>query len=288
MGRRGRRATRSATRVDVSRPPAHRRSKLAVPAVVVALAVAAPFPLQALDTAEREPRDLETRGGEVFQANCAACHGTRGEGGAGDGVLAGPPIQGLDIAYVDLTVRTGRMPIALPAVGVHADQLDDEDREALLAYVRARFEVHGELPTVGLGDASRGQELYVRNCAACHGAAAGGGISGASVHVPQLVGVDGVAIHEATRVGPFEMPAFDEAVLSDDDIADIVGYLELVRSTPRSAIGLREVDRAMGGVLAAVLGLSAGAVLLVVARARRWYRFEPDGYHEDPPFEPRR
>ena len=64
--------------------------------------------------------NLLQRGSEVYQANCAACHGTRGEGGPGPGELLGPPLDMVDIRFIDQTVRTGRMPIAEPSVGVFA------------------------------------------------------------------------------------------------------------------------------------------------------------------------
>lgn len=238
-------------------------------------------------TAQDPDLDLVTRGGEVFQATCAACHGTRGEGGPGPGIADGPPVRGIELAYLDMTVRTGRMPIADRDVGVYADRLSEQDRLALVAYAEEQLEVTGEIPTVEPGHAARGQELYVRNCAACHGAAADGGISGASVFVPPLVGLDGVAIAEATAVGPFEMPAFDPAVLDSEDINDIVAYLEAVDASPRTAVGLREVDQAVAGLLALGLALAASVVLFIVARARRWYPHEPGAYRDAPPFEPR-
>lgn len=239
-------------------------------------------PVAAQDTAAAEATYV--RGGEVYQANCAACHGTRGQGGLGPGVLDGPPLLGLELAYVDLTVRTGRMPIAEPSVGVHTEQLDEADRQAMVVYAAERFELTGDIPTVTPGDAARGQATYVRNCAACHGAAGGGGISGANVQVPPLIALDGVAIAEATRVGPFEMPAFDAAVLDDQDIDDMVGYLELAAGTPRTPVGVREVDQLTGGLFALGLGLAAALVTMVVARARRWSSQDPEGFHAAPAF----
>lgn len=237
--------------------------------------------------AQELDQDLYVRGGEVFQANCAACHGTQGEGGLGEGVLGGPPIVGLELSYVDMTVRTGRMPIPAPSVGIRTDQLGEDDREALAVYAAERFELTGEIPTVEPGDASRGQELFVRNCAACHGAAGDGGVSGGATRVPPVVGLDGIAIAQATRVGPFEMPAFEPAVLDDGDIDDLVSYMELVADTPRTAVGVREVDQIGAAMFAVGLALGAGVVMLIVARARRWYLRDPEGIHAAPPFEPR-
>lgn len=254
---------------------------------IVVIAVGAVSVARA-QTAEPAIQDaLVTRGAAVFQSNCAACHGTRGQGGSGTGDAAGPPVRELALAYFDLTVRTGRMPIADRSLGVYSEMLSEADREAVVAYAAQELDNIGVVPTVEPGNPARGQELYVRNCAACHGAAADGGISGAEVFVPGLVGLDGVAIAAAIRVGPFEMPGFDPAVLSDDDIDDIVGYLEAVDASDRTLIGLREVDQAVAGLLAAGLAIVAGIVLFVVSRARRWSPHEPGGYHSEPPFEPR-
>ncbi|MCC5949234.1 MAG: c-type cytochrome [Nitriliruptoraceae bacterium] len=266
------------------RPRAAWRSALAT-AIAVAGLVVLSAPTAADD---QDERDLFVRGGEVYQANCAACHGTQAEGGPGPGRLAGPAIDDTDVNFVDQTLRTGRMPYAEPSVGIRTEQIGDADREALVHYMVEQWDLPGQLLTVGDGDASRGQELYVRNCAACHGAAGDGGISGARVTVPPLVGLDGIAIAQATRVGPFEMPAFDEAVISVDALDDIVAYLDLAAATPRTAAGVREVDQVSASFFAVGLGLLAGVVVLVVARVRRWHPGEPDGLASAPPFEPKR
>ena len=276
-----RHAARRGRRARLRRRPLV-RTPLVLVAAALGVAVAGPAA-----TDDDGDRALYDRGAEVFQATCAACHGTRGEGGPGPGVLAGPPIVDVDVSYVDLTVRTGRMPIAEPRVGVYTDRLDDVDREALVHYTRERFELPGEIPTLGEGDPARGQELFVRNCAACHGAAGDGGISGGAVRVPALAGLDGVAVAQATRVGPFEMPAFASGVLSDEDIDHLVGYLEVVEATPRTVAGVRKVDQVGAALFAVGLGIAALVVLLVVAHARRWHHRDPEGAGSRPPFEPR-
>jgi ubiquinol-cytochrome c reductase cytochrome c subunit len=227
------------------------------------------------------------RGGEIFQAACAACHGTRLEGGPGPGVLEGPAMTDTDIAYVDLTMRTGRMPIVAREVGIYVDELDDEQREAVNAYLLAEFDLPGQIPTVGEGDAGRGQELYIRNCAACHGAAGDGGIAGAGNIAWPLTGLDAVAIASATRVGPFTMPAFDVAVLDDQQLADIVAYLELAAEVERTFVGVAEIDQVGEALFAIGLALLAALAVWVVARARRWSPAEPDSFARTEPFEPR-
>lgn len=210
------------------------------------------------------------QGAAVFQATCAACHGTDGSGRDGTGVDAGPPLVGLPVAYVDLVVRTGRMPIARPELGVRVDRLAADDRTSLLAWMRPALDLTGTIPRPGPGEASRGLEPFVRHCAACHGAGGTGGVAGGGTFVPAIAGADAVTVVEALRVGPFEMPAFSEAVLDDEAAADIAAYLGAAEASPRTLLGLGALDPVGAAVAAVVLLAAALALLLVVAR-------RPDG-----------
>jgi ubiquinol-cytochrome c reductase cytochrome c subunit len=212
-----------------------------------------------------DPWEDETalRGGGVYQANCAACHGTAALGGVGHGDERGPPLDDVPLPYIDQTLRTGSMPIVNKRLGVFTDRLSDEDREALLVYMRVEFGLEGEIPTVGEGSAARGQELYVRNCAACHGAHATGGIVGGGTEATPLEVRDPIAVAEAIRVGPFEMPAFEEEVLDQQQVDDVIAYLALVDDAPRTLLGLREVNDVTAAL--AAVGLT-GAVLVMVWR----------------------
>ena len=224
----------------------------------------------ATSSAQEADDDIVQLGGELFQANCAACHGTRGEGGPGmDELTAGPRLDDVDIAYSDMTMRTGRMPIESQAAGVYLDEVDEEQREAIVAWMLERLGVPGEIPEVGEGDPARGQELYTRNCAACHGAGGVGGISGAGVTVPDIAGLDPVATFEGTRVGPFEMPGFSEQVLDDSQVEDIAAYLEMADDYPATLLGIHEVDEVTGALFAGGLVLLVVVALLVTDRARR-------------------
>lgn len=79
-----------------SRAPARRFAAGA--AVTVVLAVGAIWSWSSADDARGEPlTDVEARGRQLYQANCAACHGTKGEGQANwksaraDGTRPAPP-----------------------------------------------------------------------------------------------------------------------------------------------------------------------------------------------------
>jgi hypothetical protein len=76
-------------------------------------------------------------------------------------------------------------------------------------------------------------------------------------------------------------------VLSDQQLDDIVAYLALAEATPRSAVGVRELDQVGEALFALGLAAMAGVVVWVVARARRWSPAEPESFARTDPFEPR-
>ncbi len=73
------------------------------------------------------------------------------------------------------------------------------------------------------GDTAKGAEVYVGHCASCHGVDGSGG-SG-----PSLTGEaeDPTEIAAVVVNGDGEMPGFAGA-LSDQDMADVVAYVEIV------------------------------------------------------------
>ncbi|WP_298803889.1 cytochrome c [uncultured Pseudokineococcus sp.] len=83
-------------------------------------------------------------------------------------------------------------------------------------------------PTVegATGDVDRGQELFLANCATCHGLQAQGGTAG-----PSLIGVGAAAVDFQVATG--RMPLAQQApqapqkprVFSDQDVADLAAYV---------------------------------------------------------------
>jgi ubiquinol-cytochrome c reductase cytochrome c subunit len=214
--------------------------------------------------AAAQPDDLEAveRGGGLYQRWCATCHATDGSG-----TVHGPPLDDVSLPYLDLVMRTGRMPLDDPRRGVRARLFDDEERELVLAYLTTLLEPPGDIPDPPPGDPRPGQELYTVHCAACHGSTGAGGIAGAGAWVPPVRNRDPVVVAEAVRVGPFDMPAFGEDTLSDEDLGDLVEYVRVLPLQPATPLGMTELHRVTAAAFAALL---VGLVLAACGMLARW------------------
>ena len=93
---------------------------------------------------------------------------------------------------------------------------------ALLALTACGASDHANTIAGMSGDATSGQTLYSANCASCHGATGGGG-SGPNL-VKAFNDDEKAELIDVILDGDGDMPAFSS--LSDQEIADIVSYLE--------------------------------------------------------------
>jgi cytochrome c oxidase subunit 2 len=80
--------------------------------------------------------ELYTRGEDVYQSRCAACHGTQGEGGVGPAIggsayATGPVAEHLDIVINGSSVN--------PAMQAFGDQLSEVDLAAVVTFQRNAF-----------------------------------------------------------------------------------------------------------------------------------------------------
>lgn len=173
-------------------------------------------------------------GAGLFAANCASCHGPRGEGaagvgarGAGDIVGQGPSLRGVGELAPDFYLRTGRMPLN------HAGEEPERQRPwfnpreiaAISAYV-ASFGGGPKVPDPrpDFHSLTEGLTLFTEHCAGCHQVVGEGGyVTGAKV--PVLQHANATEIAEAVRIGPFVMPKFPKSQISDEDLNKIVAYV---------------------------------------------------------------
>ena len=202
---------------------------------------------------------LIARGALLYDDYCAGCHGKRGEG------LAGiyPPLNVPDLwagrkdiafygmlhDYIALNISAGHPSQRMPSwADEYGGPLRNDQVEDLTQFVLnwmgpqpegVREKVGPSTPTpvaeptpagtgvpAGAGDAAKGAEIFAQNCAACHGADAGGSALG-----PTLVSAN-VAVNKddffrdaiANGRPGTAMPPWG-GVLSSQEIENVIAFL---------------------------------------------------------------
>lgn len=195
------------------------------------------------DTPPTLDPQLVERGDQLFQTNCARCHGDDGRGLDQAGTAGGPSLLGVGPASVDFMLDTGRMPMEDQHDRLRRGppKFDETDRAALVAYVSSLAPGEGpEIPDVQgweTADLSRGLQEFTTNCAACHGPTAAGVAVGQRDISSNLDVATPIQIAEAIRTGPGVMPVFGRDVLDQEDLEAVTAWV----------VGLRDRD-SPGGV----------------------------------------
>ena len=173
---------------------------------------------------------------------------------------------------IDFQLRTGRMPLADP--GVQPQRKPSVFTAAEIAGIVEHVTSLGPggpaIPSFdpASGDLALGQQLFVANCAPCHGATATGGAVGAGALAPSLSLAAPIEIAEAITVGPGEMPvfAFDRHEL--DSVLAFIDYLE--HHPDRGGADIGGVGPVPEGFVAWGLGMgSCIAVALLIGHHRK-------------------
>jgi ubiquinol-cytochrome c reductase cytochrome c subunit len=200
-------------------------------------------------------------GQALFISSCAACHGFGAEGIR----RRGPSLHGVGAAAADFYLRTGRMPLPSPGAQPLRAQPAFRQRQiaALVSYVAS---LGGPpVPSVqpARGSLSRGHDLFALDCAGCHTIQGQGGIVTGGI-VPSLNLVTPRQVGEAIRVGPYVMPRFGPAEISDADVDSIARYVQSTQHPQdRGGWGIGRIGPITEGMVAWLLGIAA---LLLVAR----------------------
>ncbi|HLY35799.1 MAG TPA: c-type cytochrome [Candidatus Limnocylindria bacterium] len=208
-------------------------------------------------------------GQQVFAARCASCHGSDGTG-----TVNGPSLLGVGAAAADFELRTGRMPSS-GAPGSQAVRkppaFNDATIEDLVAYVSSLGPGPAiPSPRVDPATVSAGQQLFIGNCAPCHGATANGGAVGGGALAPPLDQATPVEVAEALLIGPGQMPVFSG--LSDSDRNAIVSYVDFLQAADHpGGFSIGGIGPVPEGFVAWVLGLGLLLVIIVLI-AHDWRR----------------
>ncbi|MFB4307888.1 c-type cytochrome [Actinomadura sp. GTD37] len=229
-------------------------------------------------------------GQELFNKNCASCHGLNAEGTKdAEGNSIAPSLIGVGAASVDFQVSTGRMPAMNPGAqvprkepvpafdtSIKTDYEEKEKREAAekqkaqaeknLADLRAYIASLGGGPAVppasavdpAEGDAALGGKLFRTNCAQCHNFTGQGGALTGGKYAPPLSNDDvtPTQMYEAMLTGPQAMPVFNDTTLTPQDKQAIIAYLVQTREEPNpGGNGLGRIGPVSEGLVAWVVGI---------------------------------
>ncbi len=192
-------------------------------------------------------------GDELYVTHCSSCHGNDGHGGVGVPIALPSFLDSVSDEYLIKTIRHGRPGRIMPAF----DILSDAQVSAIVTHVRSWSDNPApvESQLVVNGDAKRGEQLYVKYCAQCHGENASGGkgtgvtfsrkrdlpiIAPALNNAGFLASASDVMIRDTITFGREGTPMSSMLVagMSDKDIDDVVSY---VRSLEKSATEMQVV-----------------------------------------------
>lgn len=267
----------------------HRTLRSWAVVIVACAALGVWWQARAADAQETQPAGDVELGAQLYAQHCAQCHASDGSGAVVGNTGRRAPALGHDenpdvtAAYIDLVMRTGRMPPAAnPFDNQPRDVLFDEaEREAIVAYSVEQFDLPTDIPEVPEGDPGRGQDVYAANCAACHGSTGAGGVAGAGAWTPAVEQYDAVTLAEAIRVGPFQMPAFGPEQITDQEAGDVAAFLEEVHSESGTPLGLVELNPVFASGFVALLAVAMLLSLFWISSKPTWFP-DPDATPDEP------
>jgi ubiquinol-cytochrome c reductase cytochrome c subunit len=198
--------------------------------------------------------EAEAEAEQTYLADCASCHGDDGRG-----TNRGPTLVGVGKASTFYYLSTGRMPIDEPDARISrtSPAYPPELVDALVEYVDQVAGGGPEIPHVSpeSADVARGGRLYRAQCASCHTTAGGGGAL-LRQEAPAVYPATPAETAAAIRVGPGTMPAFAEAPLSDEELNDVVAYVDyLAHPVDRGGQPLWHLGPLIEGLVGWVVGL---------------------------------
>ncbi len=123
------------------------------------------------EAAEHLADEREDHGREIFNEQCASCHGSNGEGGIGTALNNKTLLQTTHDDIFFSVIRSGVPSTDMPAWSVdYGGALTDEDIRSAVAYIRS-WEATAPViePAVFVPSAEEGALIFDTNCATCHG-----------------------------------------------------------------------------------------------------------------------
>jgi ubiquinol-cytochrome c reductase cytochrome c subunit len=231
--------------------------------------------------------ELVAQGRELFLVGCAFCHGQNGEGVEtnGDNEQLGPSLVGVGAAAVDFQVGTGRMPMAQPGQQVPQKKVvyTDDEIAALAAYVASlgpgpaipdssQYSTEGMTEEERQAAISRGGQIFLTNCTACHNFQGHGGAMPRGGYAPNIRETDPRHIYEAMLTGPQSMDNFSDGNLPPEAKRDVIAYIQSLNESPEyGGFGLGGLGPVTEGLAAWTvgIGLLVGVAVWIAAHSTR-------------------
>jgi ubiquinol-cytochrome c reductase cytochrome c subunit len=251
---------------------------VALAAIAVVYAGFSPRTDRAEAADSKAAAQAQANGKQLFEQNCASCHGPNAEGTRdAKGDVIAPSLIGVGAAAVDFQVSTGRMPAANPGaqmprkppVQAFNPKLNPK-AEQNLSDLRNYVASLGGGPAVPSQDQSSpddsqvglGGKLFRTNCAQCHNFAGEGGALTGGNYAPALKASTNEQIYEAMITGPQAMPVFNDTTITPEQKRAIIAYVVQTRSqVDPGGNGLGRI----GPVAEGLVGWLVGIGLLVIA-----------------------
>jgi len=176
---------------------------------------------------------------EIWQGQCAACHGAAGEGNR---ALGAPALTQLSADYLARQLRhfVGGVRGAHPdddagkRMALSVANLNKADIPGLAALITTELPPAQPVTTI-TGDAARGEDYYVNICSACH---SGNGQGNDALGAPALAGVndwylkssyqsylDGLRGSHPNDFYGAQMARLAPALAKGDDIEDVIAFI---------------------------------------------------------------
>ncbi|MEA3337450.1 MAG: c-type cytochrome [Chloroflexota bacterium] len=222
-----------------------------------------------------------TRGSQIFDADCAVCHGPDGQGRAGSD-LSDPFPALFPEAFVHEVVANGVTGTTMPAWSQEkGGPLTDGEIDDVAAFVNSLSGGRSELaptatpfpvtpvPTVpgASGDSGHGQALFMQNCTMCHGEQGQGRVgSSLSKTFSSINPQQFLRATVATGILGTAMPGWSQekgGPLTDQDIDDISAYIVAISQSSVPTESAPQQGDTTSGLLV-ILGLILIGVLLVL------------------------
>jgi ubiquinol-cytochrome c reductase cytochrome c subunit len=210
-------------------------------------------------------------GQALFEATCSSCHGLDAQG-----TDQAPSLIGAGAAAVYFQMSTGRMPAKELGAenGRGPVKFTDQEIRDVAAYIQSigggpEIPTPAQVSTVG-ADTALGSQLFMANCAQCHGFAGDGGALTYGKYAPALTQSTPTQIYTAMLTGPEAMPVFSDGALTPSAKRDIIAYVTETRTEPNpGGLSLGRIGPVTEGLVVFLGGMGVLVLIAMWITAKR-------------------